>query len=508
VTNPGVEHIESGSTLRFNIIINRGSFLDIDLRNKTVVLDGSASRRFTLDPSSRWFSLQPGNNNIRFTGIQHIPYQPYSAAADNLALNPGPNSESGWTAVSGEGNTATQVDNFTRRPNSSSVEVLRTAAGAGVVGRIYRVGSINESSSPTILRTNLCTNPSVEVDLGGFDTFAAGGSVSLTRETGDTPSGTHFARATWLTDGTNTEGGVRWSDTAAVEGQVFGASAMFRTGTDRSMRLIFQWIDALGAQISVSPSAGVTPAGDWTLLDHAATAPAGTASVRLIVYGVSGSGAFEQGETVDVDSVLLRELADESELLALGEFFSGSTAASDLGDITYEWSGAENDSTSFEMFTPQSTGLTPVVEDISYVFSVYGTTNYTAAGPILLQLEVFWLDAEGEIIESILSEPVPVGSSVWQRTFISGVAPTGAVMAAMSSSIVTEDPLLVVPAGAKSWFQDAMVTEGDSMIEYFDGTFSQARWDGAVGGSISRRVEIPGVPRAQMLIAYRSAWIE
>jgi hypothetical protein len=66
VVNPKILHDTSGAYLEFNITLVSGDYLDIDLLNRTVVLNGSASRYNTKTPSSRWFMLQPGANQIRF----------------------------------------------------------------------------------------------------------------------------------------------------------------------------------------------------------------------------------------------------------------------------------------------------------------------------------------------------------------------------------------------------------------------------------------------------------
>lgn len=67
VVNPRIEHLESGSTLEFNITLYAPNYLTIDLANHTVLLNDQANRRNTLLSTSTWFSLQSGMNRIRFT---------------------------------------------------------------------------------------------------------------------------------------------------------------------------------------------------------------------------------------------------------------------------------------------------------------------------------------------------------------------------------------------------------------------------------------------------------
>ena len=68
VTDPVVLHDQTGRALRFTITLGDGDFLDMDLRNRSVMLNGTASRRNALLGTSRWFMLNPGTNNIRFSG--------------------------------------------------------------------------------------------------------------------------------------------------------------------------------------------------------------------------------------------------------------------------------------------------------------------------------------------------------------------------------------------------------------------------------------------------------
>jgi hypothetical protein len=68
VSTPQIEHIESGNRLRFHTDIATGDYLELDLLNRTALLNGTANRRATLEVRSHWFLLQPGVNTIRFNG--------------------------------------------------------------------------------------------------------------------------------------------------------------------------------------------------------------------------------------------------------------------------------------------------------------------------------------------------------------------------------------------------------------------------------------------------------
>lgn len=68
VTNPAVVHDNTGYRLQFNITLAVGETLVVDLRNRTVLLNGTTNRRGTMLGTSTWFKLSPGYNSIRFLG--------------------------------------------------------------------------------------------------------------------------------------------------------------------------------------------------------------------------------------------------------------------------------------------------------------------------------------------------------------------------------------------------------------------------------------------------------
>lgn len=68
VVNPIIVHDESGNRLSFACTLGVGDTLEVNLRNKTILLGGTTNRRNFLLGTSRWFLLQPGTNTIRFLG--------------------------------------------------------------------------------------------------------------------------------------------------------------------------------------------------------------------------------------------------------------------------------------------------------------------------------------------------------------------------------------------------------------------------------------------------------
>lgn len=83
---PGVEHLESGSVLQFLLTLTDGETLQVDLDARTVLQDGSASRRYAMTQSSNWFFVLPGNNSFRLLGTQGAgTNKPYMTVAFNSA---------------------------------------------------------------------------------------------------------------------------------------------------------------------------------------------------------------------------------------------------------------------------------------------------------------------------------------------------------------------------------------------------------------------------------------
>ena len=66
VTNPSIESITQDKTLSFTITLASGETLEVDTEERTVLLNGTASRYNTLDTTAQWFDLQPGTNEVRY----------------------------------------------------------------------------------------------------------------------------------------------------------------------------------------------------------------------------------------------------------------------------------------------------------------------------------------------------------------------------------------------------------------------------------------------------------
>jgi phage-related protein len=77
VTNPRIELVDwDGKTsedpieeMSFVITLQAGEFLEINVKEKTVLLNGMTSRRGTMTFQSDWFMLRPGMNTLQYTAL-------------------------------------------------------------------------------------------------------------------------------------------------------------------------------------------------------------------------------------------------------------------------------------------------------------------------------------------------------------------------------------------------------------------------------------------------------
>lgn len=67
LTNPRLEHVESGRFVRVAATLADGEVLVLDSSSGQLLLGGTTPRPTWFSPGSRWFQLQPGPNSIRLT---------------------------------------------------------------------------------------------------------------------------------------------------------------------------------------------------------------------------------------------------------------------------------------------------------------------------------------------------------------------------------------------------------------------------------------------------------
>lgn len=85
--NPRIELIGTGKFLKVNIQLFDGDTLDIDLQYRTILLNGTASRRNALTSDSTWFLIPPGSQQLNFRADAY-------SATSTLSI---PTFRSAWT---------------------------------------------------------------------------------------------------------------------------------------------------------------------------------------------------------------------------------------------------------------------------------------------------------------------------------------------------------------------------------------------------------------------------
>lgn len=62
ITNPSLRNNTTDQTLSFSLVIGSGDFLEVDFRQRTVLLGGTASRYNSIVGFPDWWPIQPGSN--------------------------------------------------------------------------------------------------------------------------------------------------------------------------------------------------------------------------------------------------------------------------------------------------------------------------------------------------------------------------------------------------------------------------------------------------------------
>lgn len=67
--NPSIENVTQGKTFTFADTVPAGSYVEVDMDARTVLLDGTVSRRGSVRPGSEWFPLAPGVTSLRYSAL-------------------------------------------------------------------------------------------------------------------------------------------------------------------------------------------------------------------------------------------------------------------------------------------------------------------------------------------------------------------------------------------------------------------------------------------------------
>ena len=231
-----------------------------------------------------------------------------------------------------------------------------TAANAGLAYAWDGTPGASASSqltSGSVLRVNLCPNPSFEVDtyywtnrwFGG-----SGGTGSLARVAGAGLNGGAALKKTWTTanNGSAQDTGVTLQLPAVIQpGQTYALSCYFRSSVATNAQIDLEWRDASNAVVrSVGGTPILAPAGAWVRPSAVAVAPAGAVTLYANVgpYGaVNGQlpPSMAVGDYYLWDQMLVEPVA------TVGTYFDGSTPA--VGGVSYAWNGTAGQSPSIAL---------------------------------------------------------------------------------------------------------------------------------------------------------------
>ena len=199
--------------------------------------------------------------------------------------------------------------------------------------------SFEAASSTVTVRTNLCTNPRVGVDLSTIGATSSGAAPTLSRVATGGPTGTAtFARAT--AGGALTHMQVSWGGAGTnlvTPALRYTASGWMRSSLAATVKLFLEFYDAGNVILGSVTFIGSISANVWTRYSVDGTAPAG--SVRAVIY-FRGEAAYVLDSTLDATAVLVEQSP------VLGTYLDGATPAG--GDFTYAWTGTADASTSVQ----------------------------------------------------------------------------------------------------------------------------------------------------------------
>lgn len=260
------------------------------------------------------------NVDVIFTGVSLIPGQTINIDTRNRTIlrNNDPND-----SVYGLTNFQDWTwDDLRVRPGANFIRLEAASYVAGVPS--------------TIVRTNLCRNPSFETNTNLWKS-----SNSISRTPTDAYAG---ANSLQIVATSTFSGGASYAQNdlePVVGGQTITASAYVKNivGATRNHRVMIAWFDSAGNSLGATNGSltSVPAGGAWQRISVVGTAPANATSFYVSFDIQNPSGAV--GNTTLLDAVLIQQTN------TLTPYFDGDTTPS---TYFYEWTGTANNSTSNE----------------------------------------------------------------------------------------------------------------------------------------------------------------
>ena len=183
--------------------------------------------------------------------------------------------------------------------------------------------SYRYTSGTTAVRTNLCTNPSMNGNnLAGHGFWAGtGGAATQAWQSGtDTPrSVAGYGRITWST-APSAGGGYASSISSITGGSSYTFSIYVRPSITCQMYPTVQWYmdNSSNPTTNTTGSVVTCPAGQWTRLSITSTAASTDSQYQFRAY-VNGAGGVTAGTTIDYDDILVEQTD------TLQPYFDGSS---------------------------------------------------------------------------------------------------------------------------------------------------------------------------------------
>lgn len=180
----------------------------------------------------------------------------------------------------------------------------------GLEAGIWRKATLAPGDATPVLMTNLMADPSADGSSFISQAGAGGTAAGATQTTGGY-AGSSFWRTTWSAGSTDVAGGVIASgDNLITAGKSYSAGVWTRCSKNQTLIVQVQFVNADGVLIGTrnGPATAVA-ANTWTRLvtSFLATAPAGAVRARLYVRAVTGGSAWQAGNTLDLDALMLVE---------------------------------------------------------------------------------------------------------------------------------------------------------------------------------------------------------
>lgn len=515
VVSPTIEHVELGKTLSLNMTLSTNEYLDINLRDHTVLFNSTASRRAALMPKSEWFWLIPGTNTLRYTGSQVIPARPELEAAMNLATNPSFETQFGVDS--------TRTNRAKRpRPYSAGTDTGWTAtAGTSETGATV-IGGLDPAATGVLIRKNYAFNPRPASTLDRWSWQTGAGEVgtssigtSLVVEDAPLPGVVTYARRSISTEKTSGTSGWFYravpGDISGTTGDAVTVSMYVRVSADITISPSINLRSGAASVSTLSLGSVSLVADTWTRLSGTITATASYDGFQIWA-SIPGTSFFSSAATVDASAVLAEKTS------VLGAFFDGSFG--DVNDTydqqyTHMWTGTMEASVSDETLgvvpgAMGNTGMigfkrriisTPKTAGVSGITYTSDTSDIslTTGGTITLSAYVrsshaVTVNPVGQALLGITSVTSATGSAVtltpglWSRISVT-LTVTGSVNTfSLSANLAASQ---IIPSRGFFDMTSMLAEYGTTLLPYFDGSFKesdsdgQAAWSSTVGQSAS-----------------------